>query len=71
MKVTYLERIERYHTFSRKMYCPNCGSHRYEIVKQLEPRCDNDWYIRCPKCGAEGIPGHNRDEAIARWEQLC
>ena len=35
MKVTYVEQIEQKFTLSKKMCCTVCGSHRYEIVKQL------------------------------------
>lgn len=70
MKVTYLERIERRTAFSRKMYCPSCGGHEYEIVEQLEPECpDMAWYVRCSQCGAEGFGGPTRKIAIARWKQ--
>ena len=69
MKVTYLERIERRTAFSRKMYCPNCGGHEYEIVEQLEPTNPTPWFIRCPQCGAEGFQSPARDIAIARWKQ--
>ena len=71
MKVTYLERIERHLAFSRNMYCPACRGHKYEIVEQLEPKCDNNWYVRCPQCGAESVSGPTRDVAIARWRQAC
>lgn len=70
MKVTYLERIERRTAFSRKMYCPSCGGHEYEVVEQLEPKCpDMEWYVRCSQCGAEGFGGPTREIAIARWKQ--
>ena len=72
MKVTYIERIERKTAFSRKMFCPECGSNKYEIVEQLEPKCEYmKWHVRCSKCGCEGLGGPARDIAIARWKQLC
>ena len=71
MKVTYREMVERRLAFSRKMYCPSCGSHEYEIVEQFEPRCPGEeWYVRCAQCGAEGVRAPLRDIAILRWKQL-
>lgn len=69
MKVTYVERIETRTAFSRKMYCPSCGGHEYEIVEQLEPTTDHPWMIRCAQCGAEGFSSPEKDIAIARWKQ--
>lgn len=69
MKVTYIERIERRTAYSRKMYCPSCGGHEYEIVEQLEPFAYNPWFIRCSQCGAEGTESPTRDIAMARWKQ--
>jgi len=70
MKVTYMERIERRTAFSRKMYCPYCGGHEYEIVEQLEPRCeDKEWFVRCAQCGYEELPAPTRKIAIGRWKQ--
>ena len=72
MKKIYTERIERKTAFSRKMYCPACGGHEYEIVEQIEPKYEGmEWFIRCSQCGAEGLPGPSREIAIARWKQLC
>ena len=70
MKVTYLERIERHMAWNRKMYCPECGGHEYEVVEQLEPKNPTPWFIRCPQCGAEGYESPARDVAIARWKQI-
>lgn len=70
MKVTYVERIERRTAFSRKMYCPACGGHEYEIVEQLEPHTETPWKVRCYQCGAEGFESPARDIAIARWKQI-
>ena len=72
MKMTYTERTEHKIAFSRKMYCPACGGHKYEIIEQLEPPCKGmEWFVRCAQCGAEGLPGPSREIAIARWKQLC
>ena len=68
MKVTYIEQIEHHAAFSRKMYCPACGAHEYEIVRQLEPENFTPWFIRCPQCGAEGLNNSTRDLAIAWWK---
>lgn len=70
MKVTYVERIERRTAFSRKMCCPSCGGHEYEIVEQLEPETLTAWKVRCLQCGTEGYESPARDIAIARWKQL-
>ena len=70
MKVTYMERIERRTAFSRKMYCPSCGGHEYEIVEQLEPVVVDKWFIRCAQCEYEGPESPDRSIAIARWKQL-
>lgn len=70
MKATYIERIERRTAFSRKMYCPACGGHEYEIVEQLEPKCEGaEWFIRCSQCSCEGLPAPLREIAIGRWKQ--
>ena len=79
MKVTYLERIERRTAFSRKMYCPSCGSHSYEIVcsnkieqnkyGQYIDTNTTEWFVRCQDCGAEGYASPSREIAIARWKQ--
>ena len=70
MKVTYMERIENRTALSRKMYCPGCGGHEYDIVEQLEPATCTPWKIRCSQCGYEGFEAPARDIAIARWKQL-
>ena len=70
MKVTYIEEVKNKTAFSRKMYCPICGGHEYEIVHQLEPATKGcDWYIRCTQCGHEGLPGPIKEIAIGRWKQ--
>ena len=71
MKVTYLEKIERRTAFSRKMYCPSCGGHEYEIVEQLEPQTPTPWIVRCPNCGNTSYESPARVIAIARWKQGC
>lgn len=69
MKVTYVEQIECHIAFSRKMYCPVCGGHEYEIVQQLEPATYNPWLIRCAQCSAEGPESPAKEIAITRWKQ--
>ena len=69
MKVTFVEKIENRTAFSRKMYCPGCGAHEYEIVEQLEPANFTPWFVRCPQCGYEGYESPTRDIAVARWKQ--
>ena len=71
MKVTYLERIENRTAYSRKMFCPECGGHEYEVIEQLEPFTDNKWYIRCPQCGYDSYQSPTRAVAIGRWKQLA
>ena len=70
MKVTYVEQIEQKFTLSKKMCCTVCGSHRYEIVKQLQPESPLPWKIRCSHCGVEGFDSPTQDIAIERWKQL-
>ena len=70
MKVTYVERSENRTAFSRKMYCPKCGGHEYDIVEQLEPVVPNPWYIRCSQCGYEGYSMPTRDMAITQWKLI-
>ena len=70
MKVTYVERIEHRTAFSRKMYCPHCGSHEYDIVEQLEPVVPNPWYIQCSHCEYEGEFMPTRDLAITQWKLI-
>lgn len=70
MKVTYVEQIEQKFTLSKKMCCAACGSHRYEIVKQLQPESQLPWKIRCSHCGIEGFDSPTQDIAIERWKQL-
>ena len=70
MKVTYTERIENHNAWSRKMYCPACGAHEYEVVEQLEPEDSEKWYIRCPQCGHEGFGAPTKEIAIGRWKQF-
>jgi len=71
MKVTYLERIERRTAFSRKLFCPNCGGHEYEIVEILNGNeCDTyNWFVQCPQCGYDIVTSPSREIAIARWKQ--
>lgn len=81
MKVTYLERIEEKIAFSRKMYCPSCGSHSYEIVRsnkieqtkygQYINTDTTEWFVRCQDCGTESPASPSREIAIARWKQTC
>ena len=70
MKVTYLEEIENRTAFSRKMFCPCCGSHMYQIVRQVEPIINTPWYIRCEECKTEGPPAFTKGLAIVRWKQI-
>ena len=80
MKVTYIEEIEPRTAFSRKMYCPACGSHCYEIVRSNKVEQYNcgvcidtdltEWFIRCEECEAEGVSAPTRDLAIANWKRL-
>lgn len=77
MKVTYIEQIERRTAFSRKMYCPSCGGHEYDIVRiskvdEIPMGYIDDnvtWIVRCPQCGCEGLPAPSRAIAIARWKR--
>ena len=70
MKVTYLERVERHNAWSRKMYCPFCGAHEYEIVEQLEPKTLSPWFVRCPQCENSSYESPTRDIAIGRWRSV-
>lgn len=70
MKAICIEKIETRTAYSRKMYCPHCGSHEYEIVEQLEPMVVDKWFIRCAQCEYEGPESPDRSIAIARWKQL-
>ena len=69
MKVTFVEELESRTAFSRKMYCPKCGSHCYRVHHQLEPETASAWWIECEDCGHEGLPGPTREIAIGRWKQ--
>ena len=68
MKKTYVERIESRTALSRKMSCPSCGGHGYEVVEQLEPFTKLRWRIRCEDCGHEGIPSPTREIAFLAWK---
>lgn len=68
MKVNYYEVSWKKHAFSRKMRCPNCGCKIYEVVHIEEP--NYTWFIRCPKCGTEGLEGPTKLVALGRWKQL-
>ena len=69
MKVTYYEEIENRTAFSRKMYCPHCGSHIYNIVHQLMPE-PHSWWIRCDECGYESEERPAREIAIQDWKNV-
>lgn len=70
MKITYVEELETRVALSRKMYCPNCGSHIYTIHHQLQPEVSSSWWIECDKCHYEGLPGPTRAIGIGRWKQM-
>lgn len=69
MKVIYIEEVESHNAFSRKMWCPKCGNHYYELVRQVEPPEMLNWYVRCPECGHEGLPSSMRKIAVIKWKQ--
>jgi DnaJ-class molecular chaperone len=70
MKVTFVEEIEDHIAFSSKKFCPKCGYHGYTIHHQLEPETSSAWWVSCPECEAEGLPGPSKDVAMGRWRQL-
>ena len=70
MKVEYIDIVERHIAWNRKMYCPSCGGHEYEVVEQWKPVTFEPWFVRCPQCGAIGLESTTRKMAIARWKQL-
>ena len=73
MKVTFMEELESRTAFSRKMYCPSCGSHMYIIHHQLSPETPDCWWVECEQCKYETFPSPTREVAIGRWKQgnLC
>jgi Zn finger protein HypA/HybF involved in hydrogenase expression len=70
MKVEYTDSVQHRFALSRKMYCPFCGGHEYEIVEQLKPYTDLAWFIRCPQCGGETEQSPARSLVIKIWKQL-
>lgn len=68
MKITYIEEIENRTAFSRKMYCPRCGSHIYNIHHQLQPETDRCWWIECDECGRESEGAITKKYAIEKWK---
>ena len=76
MKKVYIDIIQNHTAWSRKMYCPYCGAHEYNIVEQVEPKAPEPfpislWYIQCPQCGAESSLAPSRKAAIAWWKMQC
>lgn len=69
MKVTFVEEIESRTAYNRRMYCPHCGSHCYQIHHQLEPKEIENWWVECEECDWEGPGGPDRKIAIVRWKQ--
>ena len=69
MKVTYIEQIENYTAYDRRMICANCGSHEFEIVELVEPQTLWKWFIRCPQCGHEGHYSVSRAAAKTAWRE--
>jgi ribosomal protein S27E len=67
MKVTYLEEIEHRTAFSRKMYCPACGSHMYKVIHQLHPE-PKVWRIECEGCGHATADYGGKSLAKREWE---
>ena len=68
MRITFMEEVESRCAFSRKMYCPACGSHCYKIHHQLQPKTSDAWWIECEDCGALGLESPSRAIAIERWK---
>ena len=67
MKVTYQEKVQTKTAFSRKMYCP-CGSHKYQIVEDLDLKEPCRWSVRCPQCGKTTWMHPIKEAAIAAWK---
>ena len=70
MKVEHIYEVKHKNAFSRKMYCPFCGAHEYEIVEQLKPFTERPWFINCPQCGGCSPDSPAKDIAIMRWKEL-
>lgn len=65
-----MERIENRMAWTANMYCSKCGAHEYDIVEQLEPVVEENWYLKCPQCGFEGPTAPERALAIVGWKNL-
>lgn len=69
MKVTYVDEVETRSAFSRKMWCPKCGNHYFEVVHQVKPAAMLNWYVRCPECEFETPSAATREIALVLWKQ--
>lgn len=70
MKVTYIQQIESHTALSRKMYCPRCGSHCYEVVGEQALYGSWLYWIQCEECGHVGPDCETRAEAFKEWKRL-
>lgn len=68
MKRVIAYEVESKVAFSRKKYCPHCGSHCYEVWHEFDPEPQLAWFVRCEECGYENQPRHTRKLALKDWE---
>ena len=71
MKKIYEEVVERKMAWDRRMFCPKCGGHEYEVVEQISPPEENCWRIQCPQCGYETEMAPMEQLARTRWKWPC
>lgn len=71
MKKVYT--FEKVKTRRSKHRCPHCGSHWYQVWRQIDPidRHEPMYHSECLRCRAETDDFYREDSAPTEWETLA
>lgn len=53
-------------------YCEFCNHNKLEVLTDSDPDfLENGTYVRCKKCGEEGITeSYSEEEVVVAWENM-